>query len=68
VNIELEREEDGRWIAEVPDLPGVMVYGQSSPVGSGEEPRLAGTGLHASLRDPQRRRGPGAAKAQHIAG
>jgi predicted RNase H-like HicB family nuclease len=29
VNIELEREEDGRWIAEVPDLPGVVVYGQS---------------------------------------
>jgi predicted RNase H-like HicB family nuclease len=27
--IELEREEDGRWIAEVPVLPGVMVYGQS---------------------------------------
>jgi predicted RNase H-like HicB family nuclease len=26
--IELEREEDGRWIAEVPDLPGVMVYGE----------------------------------------
>jgi predicted RNase H-like HicB family nuclease len=25
--IELEREEDGRWIAEVPDLPGVMAYG-----------------------------------------
>jgi predicted RNase H-like HicB family nuclease len=29
VNIEIEREEDGRWMAEVPDLPGVMVYGQS---------------------------------------
>jgi len=29
VKIEIEREEDGRWIAEVPDLPGVMVYGQS---------------------------------------
>ena len=27
--IELDREEDGRWIAEVPSLPGVMVYGQS---------------------------------------
>lgn len=27
-HIELEREEDGRWIAEVPDLPGVMVYGR----------------------------------------
>lgn len=25
--IEVEREDDGRWIAEVPDLPGVMVYG-----------------------------------------
>ena len=24
--VETEREEDGRWIAEVPDLPGVMVY------------------------------------------
>jgi len=26
-HIEIEREDDGRWIAEVPDLPGVMVYG-----------------------------------------
>jgi len=24
-----EREEDGRWIAEVPELPGVMAYGQN---------------------------------------
>ena len=29
MQIEVEREEDGRWIAEVPDLPGVMVYGQT---------------------------------------
>jgi len=29
MDIEIEREEDGRWIAEVPDLSGVMVYGQS---------------------------------------
>ncbi|TVQ96675.1 MAG: type II toxin-antitoxin system HicB family antitoxin [Desulfovibrionales bacterium] len=27
MRIELEREDDGRWIAEVPELPGVMVYG-----------------------------------------
>ncbi|MGH9818332.1 MAG: type II toxin-antitoxin system HicB family antitoxin [Candidatus Acidiferrales bacterium] len=27
--IELDREEDGRWLAEVRDLPGVMTYGQS---------------------------------------
>jgi predicted RNase H-like HicB family nuclease len=29
MNIEIEREEDSRWIADVPDLPGVMAYGQS---------------------------------------
>ncbi len=29
MNIELEREEDGRWIAEVADLPGVMTYGKT---------------------------------------
>ena len=29
MNIEIKREEDGRWIAEVPNLPGVMAYGQS---------------------------------------
>jgi predicted RNase H-like HicB family nuclease len=27
--VELELEDDGRWIAEVPELPGVMVYGSS---------------------------------------
>ncbi len=25
--IELEREDDGRWIGEIPSLPGVMAYG-----------------------------------------
>jgi len=29
VRIEIEREKDGRWIAEVPDLPGVMAYGKT---------------------------------------
>jgi predicted RNase H-like HicB family nuclease len=29
MKIEIEREEDGRWIAEIPELPGVMVYGDS---------------------------------------
>ena len=27
--IEVEQEKDGRWIAEIPEMPGVMVYGQS---------------------------------------
>jgi predicted RNase H-like HicB family nuclease len=25
--VEIEREEDGRWIAEVLELPGAMAYG-----------------------------------------
>lgn len=25
--IEFDREDDGRWIAEIPSLPGVMAYG-----------------------------------------
>jgi len=25
--IEFDREQDGRWIADIPALPGVMVYG-----------------------------------------
>ena len=29
LRIEVEEETDGRFIAEVPDLPGVMAYGQS---------------------------------------
>ena len=28
--IQHEREEDGRWIAEVPELPGVLAYGASA--------------------------------------
>ena len=28
--LECEQEEDGRWIAEVPELPGVLAYGSSS--------------------------------------
>ena len=27
--IETEREDDGRWIAEIRSLPGVMAYGSS---------------------------------------
>lgn len=27
--IELEKEEDGRWIAEVVEMPGVLTYGHT---------------------------------------
>jgi predicted RNase H-like HicB family nuclease len=30
LTVEIEQEEDGRWIAEVINLPGVLVYGQTS--------------------------------------
>jgi len=29
MKIEIDREEDGRWIAEVSELSGVMAYGTS---------------------------------------
>lgn len=29
LRIEIEREEDGRFLAAVPDLPGVMAYGET---------------------------------------
>jgi predicted RNase H-like HicB family nuclease len=28
--LECEREEDGRWLAEVSELPGVLAYGASA--------------------------------------
>jgi predicted RNase H-like HicB family nuclease len=30
ITIEHEREEDGRWLAEVPELPGVLAYGATA--------------------------------------
>jgi predicted RNase H-like HicB family nuclease len=29
IAVHLDREADGRWIADVPELPGVTVYGSS---------------------------------------
>ena len=28
--VEYEQETDGRWLAEVPELPGVLAYGSTS--------------------------------------
>lgn len=30
LTLECEREEDGRWLAGVPELPGVLAYGSTS--------------------------------------
>ncbi|HSU96371.1 MAG TPA: type II toxin-antitoxin system HicB family antitoxin [Gemmatimonadaceae bacterium] len=29
LTVEIEREDDGRWLAEVPGLAGALAYGQS---------------------------------------
>jgi predicted RNase H-like HicB family nuclease len=29
LKIEVEKEDDGRWLAEIADLPGVLAYGQT---------------------------------------
>ena len=30
LHIDCGREEDGRWLAEIPELPGVLVYGSAA--------------------------------------
>jgi predicted RNase H-like HicB family nuclease len=29
LQIEVEREDDGRWLAEISELPGVLAYGET---------------------------------------
>ena len=41
LRIELELEDDGRWIAEIPELPGVMAYGASREEARGKVEVLA---------------------------
>ena len=41
LTIDLEREEDGRWIAEAVELPGVLCYGQSKEEAISNAERLA---------------------------
>ena len=41
LTIELDREDDGRWIAEVVELPGVMCYGKTRDEAISHTERLA---------------------------
>ncbi len=40
-NIECEREEDGRWLAEIPELPGALAYGATAEEAMGKAEALA---------------------------
>jgi predicted RNase H-like HicB family nuclease len=41
LKVEVEREDDGRWLAEVPELPGVLAYGQTRAEAVGRVEALA---------------------------
>jgi predicted RNase H-like HicB family nuclease len=41
LRIESEQEEDGRWIAEVPALPGTLAYGTTEAEASAKVKALA---------------------------
>ena len=40
-DLECEREDDGRWLAEVPGLPGVLAYGGTADEAMGKAEVLA---------------------------
>jgi predicted RNase H-like HicB family nuclease len=39
--VEIEREDDGRWIADVLEIPGAMAYGASADEALGKAQALA---------------------------
>ena len=39
--VETEREDDGRWLAEVIELPGVLAYGETQEVALSKVQALA---------------------------
>ena len=49
IRIETEQEEDGRWLAEVIGLPGVMAYGTSKLQAMGKAEALAFRALSERL-------------------
>ncbi|MCC7166768.1 MAG: hypothetical protein IT565_04285 [Rhodospirillales bacterium] len=52
LTIESERETDGRWIAEVPALPGVLAYGENRDDAIAKAEALALRVLAERLKSP----------------
>jgi predicted RNase H-like HicB family nuclease len=50
-NFEIDRETDGRWIAEIPEIPGAMAYGSSEGEAKAKAYALA---LHAIADDVEK--------------
>lgn len=49
--LEIEQETDGRWLAEVPELPGVLAYGVTSDEAMARAEALALRVLAEQLED-----------------
>lgn len=53
LRVEVEQEEDGRWIAEIPELPGVMAYGATEGEALRKVWKLAGRVLSERVKELQ---------------
>ena len=54
-HVECEREADGRWLAEVPELAGVMCYGDSADEAMSKAETLALRALAEQLESGERK-------------
>jgi predicted RNase H-like HicB family nuclease len=54
LTVEFDREEDGRWIADVPQLPGVLVYGRTRKDALAKVQALAFAVLSADVKHGRR--------------
>ncbi len=54
-SIECEQETDGRWIAEVPQLPGVLCYGKTADEAMAKTEALALRALAERLEQNESR-------------
>lgn len=54
-SLEIEQEADGRWLAEVPELPGVLAYGASPEAAMAKAEALALRALAEQLEHGEAR-------------
>lgn len=58
--VEVDQEADGRWIADVPDLPGVMSYGATREEAIGTVKALAFRAIAERVQHGETLSGPAA--------
>ena len=52
-NIEYELEDDGRWIAEIPSIPGALVYGNTQAEAASKVMELAIQSISSDIESSQ---------------